>query len=291
MLEILPALATFGGALVFAGDRRSLLALRRFIVIWREGIGGVGTAFTALADRRRCCSPIRPISACAAYRLPTINDITTDPIDPPRFDAMARLRPRDANPVDYAGLYAAELQRDGLSRHRAAGSSTATPQVAYDAALAVITKRKWRVVDATRAAGRPPRRPDRGGGAHADHGLPRRRRLRIRAARDGARIDVRSASRYGRHDFGTNASRIRSLLEDDRRSDRRRAPEPSRSGRSRQKKPPARRRPQRSAGRSDRRRRSTAAPSVATSPRATRSSRCASTDMPAAPVSRGSRPI
>jgi hypothetical protein len=25
---------------------------------------------------------------------------------------------------------------------------------------------------------------------------------------------VRSASRYGRHDFGTNASRIRSLLED-----------------------------------------------------------------------------
>ena len=27
-------------------------------------------------------------------------------------------------------------------------------------------------------------------------------------------IDVRSASRYGRHDFGTNAARIRSLLED-----------------------------------------------------------------------------
>ena len=27
-------------------------------------------------------------------------------------------------------------------------------------------------------------------------------------------VDVRSASRYGRHDFGTNASRIRSLLED-----------------------------------------------------------------------------
>ena len=35
-----------------------------------------------------------------------------------------------------------------------------------------------------------------------------------RALADGARIDVRSASRYGRHDFGANASRIRSLLED-----------------------------------------------------------------------------
>ena len=46
-----------------------------------------------------------------AYKLPMINDITTDPIDPPRFDVLARLRPRDANPVEYAGLYAAEQQR------------------------------------------------------------------------------------------------------------------------------------------------------------------------------------
>ena len=38
--------------------------------------------------------------------------------------------------------------------------------------------------------------------------------LRVRPDADGARIDVRSASRYGRHDFGTNAARVRSLLED-----------------------------------------------------------------------------
>ena len=30
---------------------------------------------------------------------------------------------------------------------------------------------------------------------------------------DGARIDIRSTSRYGRHDFGTNASRIVALSE------------------------------------------------------------------------------
>ena len=47
-----------------------------------------------------------------------INDITTDALDPPRFDVLARLRPRGT--VEYAGLYAAELQRTGLSRHRAA---------------------------------------------------------------------------------------------------------------------------------------------------------------------------
>src|SRR5436305_587077 len=38
--------------------------------------------------------------------------------------------------------------------------------------------------------------------------------VRIRRDDDGAKIDVRSASRFGRHDFGSNAARIRSLLED-----------------------------------------------------------------------------
>ena len=38
--------------------------------------------------------------------------------------------------------------------------------------------------------------------------------IRVAPSEDGARIDVRSASRYGTHDFGANAARIRSLLED-----------------------------------------------------------------------------
>jgi uncharacterized protein (DUF1499 family) len=38
--------------------------------------------------------------------------------------------------------------------------------------------------------------------------------VRIRPRADGARIDVRSASRIGRHDFGTNAARIRRFLDE-----------------------------------------------------------------------------
>jgi Protein of unknown function (DUF1499) len=38
--------------------------------------------------------------------------------------------------------------------------------------------------------------------------------VRIRPAREGARVDVRSASRYGRSDLGVNAARIRALIED-----------------------------------------------------------------------------
>jgi hypothetical protein len=36
----------------------------------------------------------------------------------------------------------------------------------------------------------------------------------VRPTGDGARIDVRSASRYGRHDLGTNANRVRNLISD-----------------------------------------------------------------------------
>jgi hypothetical protein len=36
----------------------------------------------------------------------------------------------------------------------------------------------------------------------------------VRATPEGARIDVRSASRYGRHDLGTNAARVRALVND-----------------------------------------------------------------------------
>jgi len=38
--------------------------------------------------------------------------------------------------------------------------------------------------------------------------------VRVRAETDGARIDARSSSRYGTFDFGTNASRIRGLIND-----------------------------------------------------------------------------
>jgi uncharacterized protein (DUF1499 family) len=146
-----------------------------------------------------------------AYRLPTINDITTDPIDPPRFDVVARLRP--SGTVQYAGLYAAEQQRDAYPDIEPLELS-ANPQAAYDAALQIVTKRKWRIV-----AERPPQAGRRDGQIEAVARTPimgfrEDVSIRIRTTREGSHIDVRSASRYGRHDLGSNASRIKSLLDE-----------------------------------------------------------------------------
>jgi uncharacterized protein (DUF1499 family) len=38
--------------------------------------------------------------------------------------------------------------------------------------------------------------------------------VRLRPRADGTRIDIRSASRFGSHDLGVNAARIRSFLEE-----------------------------------------------------------------------------
>jgi uncharacterized protein (DUF1499 family) len=211
LLEIQPALATFGGALVIAVVAL-LLALGAFVVIWLEGLAGMGAALAAMLMSLALLA-YPAYLGLKAYRLPWIYDITTDPIDPPRYEALARVRPRDANPIAYAGLYAAEQQRTAYPDIGPLGVG-ATPQAAYDAAFAVVTKRKWRIVEA-----RAPQAGRRDGRIEAVArtaimGFRDDVVVRLRADGDGTRIDVRSSSRYGTFDFGANSSRIRSLLDD-----------------------------------------------------------------------------
>ena len=108
ILEIVPALATFAGALVFAVIG-IVLAFGAFIVIWKDGIARHGPRLRARSASALALIAYPAYLGYRAYQLPMINDITTDPLDPPRFDVLARLRPRGT--VEYAGLYAAELQR------------------------------------------------------------------------------------------------------------------------------------------------------------------------------------
>ena len=171
------------------------------------------------AGRRR--DPRLPgLSRRKGYRLPAIADITTDPIDPPRFEAIARLRSREANPIVYAGLRAAELQRAAYPTIEPLLVS-ATPQIAYDAA------RRRSSPSASGASSMRARR--RSGAATARIEAVARTPIlgfrddvvvRMRSDPDGARVDIRSTSRYGRHDFGTNASRVERAVRSDRRGGR-----------------------------------------------------------------------
>jgi uncharacterized protein (DUF1499 family) len=211
-LEIVPALSTLGGALALA-VLAILLAFGAAVSIWKDGVGGIGEAVTGLLIALALIAYPLYVGV-KAYKLPAIYDITTDPIDPPRFDAIARLRPRDANPVTYAGLYTAEQQRTAYSDIEP-DLTNVSAQEAYNAVMKVITKRKWHVVDARPPQGTAPRDGLIEAIARTPVlGFRDDVAVRVRATQEGARIDVRSASRYGRHDLGGNAARVRALIED-----------------------------------------------------------------------------
>jgi Protein of unknown function (DUF1499) len=226
-LDVVPAVSTLAGALALAVVG-ILLALGAGIMIWKDGLGGFRQAASAVLIGLALIGYPAYLGV-RAYQLPAIYDVTTDPIDPPQFDAIARLRPRDANPVTYQGLYAAELQHVAYSDIEAE-QTTATPQEAFDAAMKVISKRRWRVVNARPPAqGLPPTRvsnarvpQDFSGRDGIIEAVARSLILgfredvvvRIRATNDGTRIDARSASRYGRNDLGSNATRMRNLMSD-----------------------------------------------------------------------------
>ena len=211
-LEFRPALATFFGALAMAG-LSILVSLAAFVAIWHNGSRGMGRILVALLlDIAILAYPV--YLAFQYRRLPPIHDITTDPIDPPKFETLARLRTGgDTNPAVYAGLYSAEQQRIAYPDVEAA-TVDVPPQRAYETALELINKRKWLVVDA-----RPPAPPRREGKIEAIARTPImgfREDIAVRIVPDGpgARIDLRSSSRYFDHDLGSNAERIARLVED-----------------------------------------------------------------------------
>ena len=210
LLEIVPVLSTFAAALVMAAIG-VLLGVAALVPIWRHGIEGVGAALSAIVIGVGLLAYPAYLGT-KAYRLPMIADITTDPIDPPRFEFIARLRTRQANPAAYAGLYAAEQQKAAYP-DIVPLNVDATPQATYDAAMAVIAKRRWQVIN-TRAPAAGREGYIEAVARSAIMGFRDDIAVRVRAVGPGARVDVRSASRYGRHDFGANAARIRALLDD-----------------------------------------------------------------------------
>jgi len=211
-LELKPALATFFGALGCAA-LSVLVAFAGFAAIWQNGSRGMlRILFALVLDILILAYP--GYLAWQWRRLPAIHDITTDPIDPPRYEALARLRATDgANPAAYAGLYSAEQQQLAYPDIEPV-TLDVTVQQAFDATLKLVNRRKWLIIDE-----RPPQPPRMIGKIEAVARTPImgfREDVVIRVAPDGAgsRVDIRSSSRYFEHDLGTNAARVAKLIDD-----------------------------------------------------------------------------
>ncbi len=185
------------------------MAVAALVVIWNEGLKGLGSALLALALSAGLLA-YPAFEILRGMTLPAINDVTTDIADPPRFVAIARLRPPNANPVQYPGGQTAELQKTFYPAIRSVDFDAELPEI-VSAVRTIMQRYGWRNLDNVQASG------DRdinieAVAATAIMGFREDIAIRIRKIGNIVRVDMRSASRYGQRDFGSNARRIESFL-------------------------------------------------------------------------------
>jgi uncharacterized protein (DUF1499 family) len=189
------------------------LSFVAFVRIWQEGRRGLGSAIRGLFIAALMLG-YPAFMAAKAVTLPAINDVSTDTDDPPAFsrshaalDARGGRIPPDVPPEKR------ELQRQAYVQ-----IAPLTLDIGPDEAFALVKKAAanlgWQVIEAVPPGGRV----GLGRLEAVDRTfllkMPDDITVRIRPRADGARIDIRSASRFGSHDLGTNAKRIRAFLEE-----------------------------------------------------------------------------
>lgn len=186
-----------------------LLGIAAFVVIWNDGLRGLGAAMLGVfLGLFVLAYPVAQI--LRGITLPPIGDLSTDTAEPPRFQAIASLRPSSANRTEYPGFTAAELQRKFYPAVRTVEFDSEAEEI-FTLALGLVQRNGWRLADSVRPAG------NRDAYIEAVTSTPimgfrEDIVIRVRKAGHMVRVDMRSASRYGQRDFGTNARRIEAFL-------------------------------------------------------------------------------
>lgn len=142
-----------------------------------------------------------------AQSAPPIHDITTDLENPPAFGAIVSLRGEAANTLERSPDLAVQ-QRRGYPDLEPITLSV-PPDAAFESALAVAQDSGWEIVLADRSTGRIEATDRTRWFGFEDDVV-----VRLTPWGTGTRVDVRSVSRVGRSDVGTNARRIRRFLDE-----------------------------------------------------------------------------
>lgn len=177
--------------------------------IWRRPGARFGSvlALSALAGLIAAYIPLNQMQA--ARSVPPIHDISTDLDNPPEFVDVIPLRANAPNPPEYAGEETAEQQRVAYPDLGPVILKLPLDEV-HEAAEHLVQRFGWELVASER-----------------DNGMARIEAtdttrwfgfkddvvIRLQTVEEGVRLDIRSKSRLGRSDVGTNAERIRTFID------------------------------------------------------------------------------
>ncbi|GJE55669.1 MULTISPECIES: DUF1499 domain-containing protein [Methylobacterium] len=207
-----PALAVLGSGILLAALAVAFAGFA-FLRGWREGARGIGAAiFGVFVATLVLAYPA--YAALKGLRLPAITDVSTDLDQPPAFSrSRAAFAARDGRYPPDPGAGAREAQRAAYSQI-APLTLDVDPDEAFELARKAAVNRKWQIVEAVRPGGRIGNGRIEAVARSRVLNLPADITVRVRPRADGARIDVRSATRLGARDLGDNADRIRAYLDE-----------------------------------------------------------------------------
>ncbi|MGO9545458.1 MAG: DUF1499 domain-containing protein [Rhodomicrobium sp.] len=201
------ALKAFGAAVAVALISLTLAAAA-LVNIWNDGSLGAGRAgFALFLSLLLLAVPLWSLPDL--LNLPRIYDVTTDPGSPPAFDRIAKIRQGQANSAHYDPSFR-PLQMAAYPDIKALIVSRPLVDV-YSAVRETVKALNWKVIDE--------QAPEGGRTGYMEavdrtwiFGFTDDVAIRVTGSARAAKIDIRSSSRFGQHDLGRNARRIRLFL-------------------------------------------------------------------------------
>lgn len=187
-----------------------LIGLFALVRIWQRGWRGGSNATTAIVIALAILAwPV--VIYVSAKDVPPINDVSTDTANPPKFIAIAGKRPKGANPIDYPGATFAEQQTKAYGRISPLIVNRPAKDVLELVEQALRRMRMTVIGDTPLDAAGP-------GWGQVDAvdrtlvlGFYDDVVVRVTRVQQGSLVDIRSASRFGKSDFGRNVQRIRDI--------------------------------------------------------------------------------
>jgi hypothetical protein len=190
----------------------AVMSLWSLADIWRSGRSGTAAASATLVLSSMLF--LWPAYlAGEAVSSPMLSDVTTDAAEPPSFVGLANARGYGSNPVTYAATLNAPVQQAAYPDI----GPVITPRPAAEAFA--ITREVVKKAGFEIAVEEAPGKSGPAGRIEASEttlvmGFVDDISIRVTGDENFSRIDLRSQSRYGLHDLGRNAQRVRMLIKD-----------------------------------------------------------------------------
>lgn len=186
-----------------------LIGLVGLAGIWRRGGQGTGAGIAGILVAALVLAWPLAYLPQVVQRAP-LNDVTTDLDDPPAFVFAAANRPAGAQSTDYPGRSASRLQQQLYPDIQPLIIDR--PATEVQSLVADAVRRQGLTIVAETEPTRDTPGTIEAVGRTLIIGFRDDVAIRIIGRGNRSKVDVRSASRWGQHDFGTNARRVRTII-------------------------------------------------------------------------------